>query len=262
MKVNFLGGRFKSSVLFITVCSLFFLSLVLIGAEKAESQPYGAGDAAYLQQLTPAILELSEVGTQVSKSAIQWQNTPTVDCSNEVEFYRGVVGSLKEGVASSNPTPRLRGLHIIAVEGFTDYLTGLNLYAESCAEPDMGMKSKLTNKGTSYINEADKKIAEVNALIADPNLMPIQAAPADQISAWCGNKWPGNYRMQEYCIKTQTESQAKLNDLLKAYPRGSQENGIINKCSAMWKDGAGAHNYRMIVYCSQSEIAAFQRLSQ
>ena len=148
----------------------------------------------------------------------------------------------------------MKALHVKALDGFTDYMTGLNLYVSACKDKDTQMRIKLFDQGTQYIKTADAEIKEVNDMIANPAHVPVKPKASDQIKEWCGNLWATNYEMQEHCIKEQTESREEIAVMLKRYPRGTPENDVILGCSATWTDQSGAYNYKMIVFCVKNKI--------
>ena len=148
----------------------------------------------------------------------------------------------------------MKALHVKALDGFTDYMTGLNLYISACTDKDTQMRTKLFDQGTQYIKNSDVTIAQVNDMIANPTHIPAKPTAADQIKEWCGNLWATNYMMQEHCVKEQTESREELAMLLNRYPRGTAGNDVILDCSATWTDPDGAYNYKMIVFCVKNKI--------
>ena len=245
----------KLGVLFLGIAALFVFTLCISHGERAEAAfQYNSSESSYLHKLTPILTELSQLGTEVSKTAIALQSAPQETCSNEFGFYQGIVVSLRNRLNSVTPPPRIRAIHIKSLEGLSDYLTGLNIYGSSCVDKDYAMKSKLVNKGTEYLTKASQTIISVIDLIANPDLIPISTSPEDQINEWCGAKWANNYQMQEHCIQTQTEARAKLTNMLQMNPPRTPGRKVILDCSSLWKDRSGSHNYRMIVFCAQNQL--------
>jgi hypothetical protein len=75
------------------------------------------------------------------------------------------------------------------------------------------------------------------------------------IAAFCRNKWPGDFRMQKYCLDQQTEAKAKL---AKGAPPGIPVgvfNDVRKGCAAKWPD-----DLRMRVYCEDQQTEAFRSL--
>lgn len=223
--------------------------------QSAYAQQYRASETAYLQELYRIMTELSQVGQKVSKTAIQLQSAPENKCENEFGFYQGIVSSLRSKLSVANPPKSLQALHVKSMEGLSDYLTGLNLYASACVDKDYSMKAKLVDRGSSYISKADQEIAEVNSLIANPSMVPQHASSADIINEWCVSRWTNNLQMQQYCVATQTEARAKLGKMLEMNPKGTPDSKVIAKCTKIWTDQTGSYNYRMIVFCSENQIA-------
>lgn len=198
--------------------------------------------------------ELSQVGHDVSKNAVKLHSASEEKCVNEFGFYQGIVSSLRSKLSITIPPPNLQPLHVKSMDGLSDYLTGLNLYSSACVDNDYAMKAKLVDRGSSYISKADRQVAEVNSLIANPTLVPRHASSADSINEWCISRWANNIQMQEYCVATQTEARAKLGNMLQMNPKGTPGSAVIAKCTQIWTDRSGAYNYRMIVFCAENQI--------
>jgi hypothetical protein len=216
--------------------------------------PYSGRDKVYLNQIVPIITELSEVGKAVSASAVGLQSKPSEECANENGFFQGVVGGLRSNLGAITPPQRMKPVHVKALDGFTEYMTGLTLYISACTDKETTMRTKLFNQGTQYIINADITIQAVNDMIANPAHIPARAAAGDQIKEWCGSRWAADYKMQEHCIKAQTESRAELGELLERNPRGTPGNDAILDCTATWTDPTGAYNYKMILFCAKNKI--------
>ena len=240
---------------FIAIFIFLICTTFIVFNQKVHAQQGRASETAYLQELYLVMTELSQVGEKVSQTAIQLQSAPEDKCENEFGFYQGIVSSLRSKLSIANPPKRLQALQVKSMEGLSDYLTGLNLYGSACVEKDYEMKAKLVDRGSSYISKADQQIAEVNPLIANPALVPQHASSVDLINEWCISIWANNLEMQEYCVATQTEARSKLARLLEMNPKGTPGSQVIAKCTQIWTDNSGAYNYRMIVFCSENQIA-------
>ncbi len=216
--------------------------------------PYSGSDKVYLNQIVPIITELSEVGEAVSASAVGLQSKPSEECANENGFFQGVVGELRNNLGAITPPQRMKAVHVKALDGFTDYMTGLNLYISACTDKETSMQTKLFDQGTQYIVNADRTIQAVNDMIANPGHIPARPAARDQIKEWCGARWAANYQMQEHCIQAQTQSREELAGILERNPRGTPGHDVILDCTATWTDPTGAYNYKMIVFCAKNKI--------
>ena len=249
-------SRFSTKILILTVMVLTCSFTVSSVAHDVNPHPapYSASDKIYLNKIVPIIAELSEVGQAVSATAVGLQSAPTDECANENGFFQGVVGGLRNNLNNITPPQRMKALHVKALDGFTDYMTGLNLYISACTDKDTQMRIKLFDQGTQYIKNSDVTIAQVNDMIANPTHIPARPTAADQIKEWCGSLWATNFKMQEHCVKQQTESREELARLLNRYPRGTAGNDVILDCSATWTDQSGAYNYKMIVFCVKNKI--------
>lgn len=78
------------------------------------------------------------------------------------------------------------------------------------------------------------------------------------IRANCAAEWPGDYRMQEYCINNQVEAVQAMAPL--ADSSSSIEREILGKCASEWRKPSG-YDYRMIRYCYENQIDAYRRLN-
>ena len=194
--------------------------------------PYYGRDKVYLNRIVPIMTELSEVGEAVSTTAVGLQSAPAEECANENGFYQGIVSGLRNNLGAITPPPRMKALHVKALKGFTDYMTGLTLYVSACKDKNTQMRAKLFDQGTQYIKNADISIQAVNDMIANPAHIPARPAAGGQIKEWCASRWAADYEMQEHCIKTQIQSRAQLGELLEQNPRGTPGHNAILDCTA------------------------------
>ena len=150
----------------------------------------------------------------------------------------------------------MTGVQSTALLAIGDYISGLNLYTKACTEEDFAMKAKLGYEGRQRLIDADAKIRQVNSLITNPKTQTqpqSQAAPDNKIKQMCASTWPSDPRMQDYCVKNQTDALRKLNQMNRTYRPGSRESQTIQNCSALWKKG-NAYDYRMIVFCVENVL--------
>jgi hypothetical protein len=106
-------------------------------------------------------------------------------------------------------------------------------------------------------------IAVALSLVAFGALASLADETSDGVAKDCAIDWPDNYRMQEYCINNQREAAAKLLPILESVKAG-QDEGLkqaVASCIQSWKN-ANALNYRMVLYCTEQQISAKQRLDQ
>ena len=247
--------RFTLGGLTLSVFGLLCFTFFIGNTDRAEAAfQYTSSETAYLHKLTPILTEFSQVGEKVSMTAINLQSAPAETCKNEFEFYQSVVGSLMSRLNSIAPPPRLKPMHIKSLEGMSNYMTGLNLYGSSCVDKDYAMRTKLVNRGTEYITQADQQIIEVNEMIANPDLIPAETSSGDVINEWCGVRWANNIQMEQHCVATQTEAKNKLGQMLQMHPKGTPGSVVIAECTSLWTDRSGSYNYRMIVFCAQNKI--------
>lgn len=74
----------------------------------------------------------------------------------------------------------------------------------------------------------------------------------------CSAEWPGDYRMQEYCIKQQNEAAAYMRPIISSAVGVEQQ--IVRKCASEWSTPSG-FNYRMVKYCYEQQMGAYRRLN-
>ncbi|MEW6143590.1 MAG: hypothetical protein AB1598_01085 [Thermodesulfobacteriota bacterium] len=224
------------------------------GESDAEAVVYNNKEKIYLKEITPILYELSEVGKSVSQKAVSLQNSSSDVCSYEFGYYQGIVEGLRVRLNSIPPPPRMTSVQSTALLAIGDYISGLSLYTRACTEPDYNMKAKMGYDGRQRLIDADAKIRQVNRLIMNPQVQaPAAAAPDNKIAQMCASTWPADQRMQEYCVKNQTEALAKLNQMNRIYPAGSREKQTIQNCSSLWKKG-NTYDYRMIVFCVENVL--------
>jgi hypothetical protein len=244
------------------ILPIFILSLItafsfnIFREAPAEAAAYTNTEKIYLKNITPILYELSEVGKSVSAKAVSLQNTTSDVCSEKFGYYQGIVESMRVRLNSIQPPPRMVNVQSTALLAIGDYISGLNLYAKSCTEEDYHMKAKLGYDARQRIIEADEKIRQVNNLIMNPGRAHTAAATApvgNKIQEMCASTWPADARMQDYCIKNQTEALSKLNKMTTMYPQGSRERQVMQTCSTTWKKG-DSYDYRMVVFCVENVL--------
>ena len=250
-------GVFIPALLFLAVS---ILPLDAFFAEPAEADTFNNKEKIYLKDITPILYELSELGKSVSANAVSLIHGAPDKCSYEFGYYQGIVESLKTRLTTIPPPPRMGEVHATALQAIGDYSNGLSQYATACVETDSNIKSEYAERGWQNLVSADNKIRQVNSLITSPSAAAAAPAPntvketsAQKIERMCTASWPADQRMQEYCIKNQTESLATLNQMLQQYPAGSPERKIIQSCSAVWKKGE-IYDYRMTVFCVNNQL--------
>lgn len=231
---------------------------VLYGDSDAEAAVYDNKEKIYLKDITPILYELSEVGKSVSEKAVNLQNSSSDVCSYEFGYYQGIVEGLRVRLNSIPAPPRMVNVQSTALLAIGDYISGLSLYTRACTEPDYHMKSKMGYDGRQRLIDADLKIRQVNKLIMNPQVQTHAAtAPDNRIAQMCASTWPADQRMQEYCVKNQTEALSKLNQMMRMYPSGSRERQTIQNCSSLWKKG-NTYDYRMVVFCVDNVLGKQQ----
>lgn len=75
----------------------------------------------------------------------------------------------------------------------------------------------------------------------------------------CEAKWGEDYRMQKRCQKQEFGALDSLIKFGEKY-KGTEVFGIMNKCVNKWTDGVGKVSYRMAMYCTEKQLAAFKSL--
>lgn len=90
------------------------------------------------------------------------------------------------------------------------------------------------------------------------------AAEADllgDVKSACAEKWPGNYRMQEYCIDTDLDAAIWLAETSEGLADDHVVVRIMLRCMDDWEDSAGRLNYRMVRYCTETQAESYRRLN-
>lgn len=232
----------------------------------AEAAVYNNKEKIYLKEITPVLYELSEVGKSVSQKAVGLQNGSPEECAYEFGYYQGIVESLRVRLNSIASPPSMMNVQSTSLLAIGDYISGLSLYTRACTEDDYNMKSKLGYDGRQRIIDADAKIKQVNYMIANPRAQAqpqtqtqtrtqaqTQAVTTNKIAQMCASTWPADPRMQDYCVKNQTEALSKLNQMNRTYAPGSRERQTIQNCSSLWKKG-DTYDYRMVVFCVENVL--------
>ncbi len=245
--------------------SLFVLSLLFVSAvsfgnpsyAQTKIQPFTNKEKIYLKDITPILYELSEVGQSVSSVAVGLQAETPDKCSYEFGYYQGIVESLKARLSAIAPPPRFASVQSIALGAIGDYSEGLRLYARACIEEDHDVRSDMAENARQKLVSADMKIREVNSLISGPaatsKTPQAQETSQNKIQQMCVNSWPADQRMQDYCIKNQTEALNKLSKMIQMYKPGTRERNTMQGCSNVWKKG-DTYDYRMILFCVENQL--------
>ena len=92
---------------------------------------------------------------------------------------------------------------------------------------------------------------------------PIFASEAQEIKTHCISEWAKDYRMQEFCIKQQTEA---LNSIQSESIKIQNSNNeiateILETCKKEWASQYAGLDWRMVRYCYKNQYAAYKRLS-
>lgn len=247
-------NKFILSIFVFSVIAAFSFDPFTAGV--AQAVVYNNKEKIYLRDITPILYELSEVGKTVSAKAVSLQNSTPEVCSHEFGYYQGIVESMRVRLNSIPPPPRMVNVQSTALLAIGDYISGLDLYEKACTEEDYSLKSKMGYDGRQRIINADVKIRQVNSLIMNPvPKAPVAAAAVaeNKIQQMCASTWPADQRMQDYCIKNQTEALSKLSKMTSMYAQGSRERQVMQSCSSTWKKG-NTYDYRMVVFCIENVL--------
>jgi hypothetical protein len=247
----------KYVLAFFVLCMMTVFSFNPFRESAAEAAVYTNMEKIYLKDITPILYELSEVGKSVSAKAVVLQNSPADVCSEKFGYYQGIVESMRVRLNSIPAPPRMVNIQSTALLAIGDYISGLNIYAKSCTEEDYHTKAKMGFDARQRIIEADQKLREVNELIINPwrpRAAKYERAPqVNKIQQMCASTWPADERMQDYCVKNQSEALTRLSKMTVKYPKGSRERQVMESCSATWKKG-DSYDYRMIIFCVENVL--------
>lgn len=86
------------------------------------------------------------------------------------------------------------------------------------------------------------------------------ASSFEDLKKGCAIEWPGDYKMQEYCIKQQGAAAIELGHIIDQNPNDQVFNGIIQKCGSEWPGKATDFDYKMMLYCVKQQSSAYNRL--
>ena len=100
--------------------------------------------------------------------------------------------------------------------------------------------------------------------------LPSAAADAlDKVKASCATEWPGDFRMQDYCVRRQLDGARDMFAWMDVHEIDRRAEGtaaeadpyvqIFALCSQRWLDGQD--NYRMTAYCLRTQTNALDRLN-
>jgi len=81
----------------------------------------------------------------------------------------------------------------------------------------------------------------------------------NEIKGFCANKWEEDYRMQNYCIDTQTKSFVAISKIYTSNLEGSEAHKILGRCMNKWKK-SNFYDYQMVEYCANNEIEAYNNI--
>ncbi len=254
MKITGLSAAkiiFPAFVFFLISATLFDV----VPAREARAETYTNREKIYLKEITPILYELSEVGKSVSRNAVGLQSESAEKCAHEFGYYQEIVESLKVRMSTLAPPQRLLPVKSTALQAIGDYSGGLRTYAQACTESDNDVRSDMVEEARQGLVAAGTKIRRVNELIANPVAVetPAKDTAESKIQRMCMSSWPADEKMQDYCMKNQTEALKKVNKMLQTYPAGTSERNIIQSCGAAWKKG-NTYDYRMVVFCVESRL--------
>ena len=93
---------------------------------------------------------------------------------------------------------------------------------------------------------------------------PSYAADTEaMMKARCEDKWPADFRMQEYCLERQLESYHRFYELEREYDREEVWSQIQHHCVSKWlgEERVGL-NWVMLAYCIEQQIESAKRLGK
>ncbi len=70
-----------------------------------------------------------------------------------------------------------------------------------------------------------------------------------------------SYQMQRYCINEELSALDKMRKFAETHPSGEPAK-IQQRCAAKWQDAKKRADFRMIVYCTDQEMKAYQVLQR
>ncbi len=87
------------------------------------------------------------------------------------------------------------------------------------------------------------------------------AADERKMRARCEAKWPGDFRMQRYCLDQQQEGRREVRRWLAQNEAGASNDlkAAVLRCHIKWLDDQG-YDWRMVDYCMDQQIDAYQSM--
>ncbi len=76
-----------------------------------------------------------------------------------------------------------------------------------------------------------------------------EGASADDVKSWCQERCQTPAELDS-CMKSRAAAKDKINKLTNAFPSGTKEKGILDKCMSDWKESS-TFNYEMVISCTQ-----------
>jgi hypothetical protein len=95
-------------------------------------------------------------------------------------------------------------------------------------------------------------------LLLAPTLAVAQDSAAD-VKANCAAEWPGDYAMQQWCLKRNGDAAAALAALTgEEPPRHVKE--IVVACAKQWPGAVAGHDWPMVEWCVRRQLAAYDAI--
>jgi hypothetical protein len=142
--------------------------------------------------------------------------------------------------------------------------------AYKCVQPDgkIVFTDKKCDAQATPVKIWDSNLGGSEYPVTFSGAEPSELAPTDHprgqsggrggdMLAKCASKWPGDYRMQEFCLQQQEAAAKDVTATLAGADASTR--AIVGECGARWKDG-DSYDFRMVKFCTDQQKNARDRL--
>lgn len=88
----------------------------------------------------------------------------------------------------------------------------------------------------------------------------VRSEGQEVILDWCRGEWPGNFRMQEHCLRTQVEAAQEVAKMNQSIKGNADLENVMGQCAAQWTIPGGQFNWRMVRHCAQRQFDSYGRV--
>lgn len=89
-----------------------------------------------------------------------------------------------------------------------------------------------------------------------------QQDPAAAIQSFCSAEWLDDRSMQEWCVRTQTESFNRVARVFDATPLDAETRGMVDRCIVQWTAGRESIDWSVLDWCISKQFEALRAPGQ